>query len=89
MTSYVWQGRWVPASDTPQGFDCADSWRHEYGRARGLELHRMRFAAGAGPLPAGMWESALALLDASSDLFPRISVYELSLIHISEPTRRS
>ena len=36
----------------------------------------MRFAAGAGPLPAGMWESALALLDASSDLFPRISVCE-------------
>ncbi|MBA4504302.1 aminotransferase class IV [Corynebacterium sanguinis] len=76
MTSYVWQGRWVPTRDTPQGFDCADSWRHEYGRARGLELHRMRFAAGAGPLPAGMWENALALLDASSDLFPRISVYE-------------
>ncbi|WP_115686229.1 aminotransferase class IV [Corynebacterium senegalense] len=76
MTSYVWEGRWLPTRDEPRGFDCADSWRHDHGRARGLELHRERFAAGAGPLPAGMWDSALELLDASSDLFPRISVFD-------------
>lgn len=74
MTAYQWEGRWIATRDAAAGFDCADSWRHVYGRAHGLELHRLRFAAGAGPLPDGLWESALALLDTTADLFPRISV---------------
>lgn len=76
MTSYIWQDRWVPTDQPPPGFDCADSWRHYRGRAPGVELHRNRFASCAGTVPEGLWESALSLLDASEDLFPRVSVYQ-------------
>lgn len=76
MNSYVWDNGWVPTHHPPAGFDCADSWRHSYGHARGLALHKQRFIRGVGALPPGLWEGAISLLDASEDLFPRISVHK-------------
>ncbi|AWB84302.1 hypothetical protein [Corynebacterium liangguodongii] len=73
MSAYAWVGRWVPSSAPEVGFEAAESWRHRFGAARGLGLHRRRFEATVGPLPQGLWEGAIELCDPAADLFPRLS----------------
>ncbi|WP_165164112.1 aminotransferase class IV [Corynebacterium qintianiae] len=74
MNSYLWNSEWVP-TDAPAGtFDRAESWRHLHGRASGLDAHIRRFAGAPVPVPPGMWEAAVELLDPAQDLFPRVTV---------------
>lgn len=77
-----WHGdRLVAVPAEPGTLLVADSWLVEDGRARGLDLHRQRFAGACAALGVptdAFWPDAVARLPRAGQWFPRVELVDVA-----------